>query len=240
VKVGLIQTRGLGDIVIAAPIAQHWLDAGHEVHWPVDARFVNAVQAAFPAIRFAPIDAAVTGEASLDYFVKAPLAALQQAGVDATFSLYAYLSGLDVVHAKLAGALKFDEYKYAVAGVPFARKWDLRLVRDAARERALIDRLGLGAETRPIALVHEQGSDFRLDISLPADVEASHRVVRIEPLTDNPFDWLGVLERAAMFVCVDSVFANLAEQLDLGGRRFLYLRSPMATTPVFRNAWQFR
>ncbi|MCU0869195.1 MAG: hypothetical protein MUF30_06245 [Burkholderiales bacterium] len=239
-KVGLIQTRGLGDIVIAAPIAQHHLDAGHEVVWPVDARFVAAVQAAFPGVRFVPVDAAATGEASLDYFVKAPLAALERAGVDATFCLYAYLSGLDVVDRKLAAALKFDEYKYAVCGVPFARKWNLRIARDAARERALLERLDLVRETRPIALVHEQGSDFRVDIALPADVEASHRVVRIGALTDNPFDWLGVLERAAMFVCVDSVFANLAEQLDLGGRRFLYLRSPMAATPVFRNGWQFR
>jgi hypothetical protein len=235
-RIGLVQTRGLGDIVIAAPIAQHYIERGHEVHWPVDARFVAAVQAAFPEIRFHPVDASLTGDATFDYFWKAPVERLVTAGCESTFCLYAYLSGLDLVNPKLAQALKFDEYKYAITGVPFARKWDLRIVRDRPREQALIDRLEL---REPYVLLHEQGSDFRLEIAVPEEVARTHQVVRISPLTDNPFDWLGAIERAAWFACVDSVFANLADQLDLCRRRTLFLRSPMATTPVLRNGWQF-
>lgn len=236
-KIGLIQTRGIGDLVIAAPIAQHFLDDGHEVFWPLDARFVPFAEPAFPGIRFLPVDAAVTGPATLEYFHGAPLRALAEAGCEAVHCLYSFLSGLPVVQEHLARSLKFDEYKYAVAGVPFARKWALRIARDRAREQALSQRLGL---RDPYVLVHETGSDYRLHIALPPDIEATHQVVRMEDLTDSPFDWLGALEGAAMLVCVDSVFANLADQLDLCPRKYLFLRSPIQATPVFRSGWQFR
>lgn len=236
-RIGLIQTRGIGDVVIAAPIAQHFVDQGHEVWWPVDARWQPAVQAAFPEIHFLPVDVRETGEATRAYFYDRPVELLQAQGCEQVFCLYSYLSGLDVVNAKLAKSLKFDEYKYAICGVPFERKWHLRVARDAAREQALRDRLQI---TGPYALLHEFGSNFRLQIELPPDIAATHQVVRISELSSNPFDWLGVIERAALFACVDSCFANLAEQLDLCSRRFLFLRSDIGFTPVFRNPWQFR
>jgi hypothetical protein len=235
-RTGIVQTRGIGDVVIAAPIAQHFIERGHEVHWPVDARFVAAVQAAFPEIRFHAVDATQTGESTFEYFYQRPVDLLIEAGCESTHCLYAYLSGIDIVNRKLADALKFDEYKYAVAGVPFACKWALRVARDRQREQALIDRLDL---REPYVLLHEEGSNFKVTIDVPADLVRTHQVVRVTPLTDNPFDWLGVIERAAMFACVDSVFANLAEQLDLCAHKVLFLRSPMATTPVLRNGWQF-
>ncbi|APW37329.1 hypothetical protein RD110_09095 [Rhodoferax koreense] len=236
-RIGLIQTRGIGDIVIAAPIAQHFVDQGHEVLWPVDRRFQPFVQAAFPEIRFLAVDTGETGDATRAYFYDTPAALLQAAGCEQVFCLYSYLSGLDVVNARLAKSLKFDEYKYAVAGVPFARKWQLRVSRDAAREQALFEWLDIRG---PYALLHEFGSNFRLQIELPPDITASHQVVRISELSSNPFDWLGVIERASLFACVDSCFANLAEQLDLCARKFLFLRSDIGFTPVFRNNWQFR
>lgn len=236
-RIGLIQTRGIGDIVIAAPIAQHFVDQGHEVFWPVDARFHPFVQAAFPEIHFLVVDTRLGGEGTRAYFYDTPAALLQAQGCEQVFCLYSYLSGLEVINPKLAKSLKFDEYKYAAAGVPFERKWQLRVSRDAAREQALFDQLGIHG---PYALLHEFGSNFRLQIELPPDVKATHQIVRISEISSNPFDWLGVIERAALFACVDSCFANLAEQLDLCAWKFLFLRSDMAFTPVFKNNWQFR
>jgi hypothetical protein len=237
VKIGLIQTRGIGDIVIAAPIAQHFVAQGHQVFWPVDNRFYPFFQSAFPEINFLSVDSAVTGEVTLDYWYNNPLAQLTQVNCDQFFCLYSYLSGLDVTDQKLAHSLKFDEYKYAVTGVPFAQKWRLKVTRNRARERALFDKLDIRGD---YVLVHELGSDFSLRIELPADVVATHQVVRISEISDNPFDWLGVIEQANMFVCVDSCFANFAEQLSLCPRKYLFLRSDIRYTPVFKDNWQFR
>lgn len=236
-KIGLIQTRGIGDIIIAAPIAQFYIAQGCEVFWPVDGRFYAFVQAAFPEINFLPVDPAVTGDTSLAYWYTNPLAQLTARGCSNIYPLYSYLSGLDLPNKKLAHSLKFDEYKYAVAGVPFEQKWKLQVARDSLREQALYLKLGI---TGKYALLHEQGSNFSLTIELPVDILATHQVVRIGEISNNPFDWLGVIEGASMFACVDSCFANLAEQLDLCKRKFLFLRSDIRNTPVFKNGWQFR
>lgn len=236
-KIGLIQTRGIGDVVIAAPIAQYFIDRGHEVLWPVDSRFEPFLATAFPEIRFLRVDPAETGLASFDYFFQRPWNLLTEAGCQSIYSLYSALSGVPINNPKLAASLKFDEYKYAACGVPFGQKWKLRVQRDAAREQALFEKLGISG---PYVVVHEQGSDFRINIELPADVVAGHQVVKITDITDNPFDWIGIIEKAEMFVCVDSMFANLAEQLNLCKRKFLFLRSDVKFTPVFINDWQFR
>ena len=40
-KIGIIQSRGLGDIVIALPIALHYHKLGYEVHWPICEEFIS-------------------------------------------------------------------------------------------------------------------------------------------------------------------------------------------------------
>lgn len=236
-KIGLIQTRGIGDIVIAAPIAQYYLEHGHDVYWPVDQRFHPFVQAAFPAINFLSVDPSITGEATLEYFYSRPLMQLQKMECEQVYCLYSYLSGLDVVSAKLAKSLKFDEYKYAAANVPFSRKWDLHVQRNLEREKQLMERLGIEG---PYVLLHEEGSNFKLQIQLPPDVQERLQVVRISSITANPFDWIGVIESASLFACVDSCFSNLAEQLNLCADKYLFLRSDIRATPVFKNNWKFR
>lgn len=236
-KLGIIQTRGLGDIIIAAPIAQYYTDLGFTVYWPVDNRFLNSLQSAFPSINFLAVDTEVHGSSNYDYFYGEPMRLLCELECDQIFSLYSYLSGLDVVNEKLANSLKFDEYKYAVAQVPFDRKWTLNIKRDKARETALKEKLGI---YKPYALLHEEGSNFKLSIELPPDVIERLQVVRMSALTDNPFDWLGVIEEANMFVCVDSCFANLAEQMNLCADKYLMLRSDIRATPVFKNGWKYQ
>ncbi len=236
-RIGLIQTRGLGDIIIAAPIAQYFIEQGHEVFWPVDDGFFPAVQAALPEIRFIPVHKSETGSATLAYFYGQPMNELLGLGCEAIHCLYSYLSNVDIVNRKLAHSLKFDEYKYAVAGVEFARKWHLRIHRDTERERQLLQRLYIHGD---YLVLHEEGSNFKLDIRLPEDMLRDYQVIKLEALSDNPFDWLGVLEGAKVFVGVDSCFANLVEQLALCERKYLFLRSDIRATPVFKSNWQFR
>ncbi len=233
-KIGLIQTRGLGDIIIAAPIAQFFIETGHEVVWPVDSKFEPSVSIALPQIRFIPIDFEAEGGATASYFYYTPLKLLVAENCDQIFSLYSYLTGLEISNQKLFNSLKFDEYKYAVTGVPFNLKWSLKVNRNLDRELKLRKSLRI---SRKYIVIHDQGSDFRLDIQIPADISKDYDVVRIDHRSDNPFDWIGVIEEAEMFIGVDSFFANLVEQLDLCRKKYLFLRSDCKFTPVLKNGW---
>jgi len=229
-RLGLIQSRGLGDIVIAAPIAQFYIDHGHEVFWPVDDNFFTAVKEAFPEIGFLPLDPELSHSSSRDYFLDRPVALLKDLQCDPIVALYSYLSDLPVVNEGLASALKFDEYKYALCDVPFSEKWRLRLSRNLERE----SRLFLSLDVRePFVLVHNKGSDGTYDLPIKSSTQV--KTLYVDERTNNPFDWLGTIERAAEVHLIDSVFANIVEQLALHKRAFLYLRSQIRFTPVFKN-----
>jgi len=237
--IGLIQTRGIGDIIIAAPIAQYFIHQGHEVFWPVDDRIYSAVQAAFPEIRFIPIHMPINMEDDngiFSYFYGQPFAELARVGCDTVHSLYSSFHGMGVVNHKLAQSLKFDEYKYAIAGVPFSQKWKLKIARDPNREQRLFQQLNIRGD---YLLMHDEAAGFKPDIQLPEDMLRDYQVIKISELSENPFDWIGVIEGASVFVCVDSCFANLAEQLNLCERKYLFLRSETSFTPVFKNNWLF-
>jgi hypothetical protein len=239
VKIGLIQTRGIGDIIIALPIAQYLIRAGHEVYWPIDSRFMTSFQPAAPEIHWLAVEHPAPQQSPggpLSYFLDDPLSQLRAAGCDAIHLLYSFLSDSPVARPDLRAHLKFDEYKYAVAGVPFAEKWHLRLRRDREREQQLFARV---APSGQYVAAHLEGSNAALP---PAAVSAFTRdlpLVRISALTDNVFDWLTVIERAAALIMIDSCYSNLAEQLGIGTRKHLVLRSPALITPVYRNGWSF-
>lgn len=71
-RVGLIQTRGLGDIVIALPIAEYLYRQGSEVFWPIDSRFLPHFVSSFPHINFIGVDINLAQEHSLEYFYGGP------------------------------------------------------------------------------------------------------------------------------------------------------------------------
>jgi hypothetical protein len=229
-RIGLVQTRGIGDIIIALPIADYFIRQGMEVVWPIDERFLPAFRAANPRVNFVGL----APEPGMMY--DTPMRLLQEHGCERAFCLYSYLSIKKVYDERLAWSLKFDEYKYAITGVPFAEKWNLNIVRDRQREQALYDRLNI---SRPYICLHDTGWDRKVDIPLPPEWIGDRQLVGIESLTDNPFDWLLTLERADRLVLLDSCFSNLVEQLNLPNEKYLVLRSPVPTTPVMKNGWRF-
>jgi len=231
-KIGFIQSRGLGDIIIAAPIAQHWIRQGHEIFWPIDHEFFDYVTLALPEIRFIRLpEALCTDRRDRNYYFDGPLQILQSLACERIISLYSALAGLPVTNEDLARSLKFDEYKYAICGLPFALKYSLKLQRNTAREQALFDALQLPAN---YALVHQDGWSVRKVIEVPQAWQAD-RVQHIEPRTDNPFDWLLTIEKASSLHFIDSGFANIVEQLQFPQPKFLHLRSLVEFTPVYAN-----
>src|SRR5262249_51841196 len=150
------------------------------------------------------------------YFLGQPMELLQQRACDRIIALYSHLSSpepgsppFEPAAPRLARFLKFDEYKYAAAGVPFREKWNLQIVRDRQREERLFSEVAGGDE---YIVCHLEGSAIAAKLDL-VTLAAGRRVITVAPRTDNVFDWLAIIERAALRVMIDSCFSNLVDQL---------------------------
>ena len=214
IKRGIIQSRGLGDIVIALPIARWYYEQGDEIFWPICEEFIPSFLESVPWVTWIGVETDKEGR----FFLETPLRELTRLGVKEADLLYLYqylnarpdLTNLDLWHM-----MKFDQYKYAMAQVPFREKWNLArcVTRDPVRELQLRDQLGIGAGDRYM-VYQGRASDCAYKLEFPT-IDPAVRRVEITELTDNIFDWLGVIEGAENIVVIDSVYANLIDQLDL-------------------------
>jgi hypothetical protein len=230
-KLGIVQSRGIGDVIIALPIAKWYHDRGVRVFWPIDERFLGSFKPAVDYVEFIPFPFKPTLEGFLTY----PQRVLRSIPCERIVVLYSYLAGTPSPHPALFASMKFDEYKYAVAGVPFNEKWNLTIRRNREREERLYSKL---VKRDDYIVVHRQGSNVRKDAHIPPQY-SGHQVIEINEQTDCVFDWLLVLERARFLLLIDSCFSNLVEQLGFGNEKMFVLRSEARFTPVLRSNWQF-
>ena len=232
-RLGIIQSRGLGDLVIALPIAYHYHQEGWEIIWPILDEFVPSMSKAAPWVKWVPLPYDAQGH----YFYNVPMERLKNFKVDEVMCLYQALTGHKFHEETCFQYTSFDQYKYIKAGVPFIKKWQLAqcITRDTQREQALYDRV----VTNPnYVVVHLEGSDHRakFDHSI---IPAGWQTIEITAQTDCIFDWLGVLEGAQSLIMVDSVFANLVDQLAIGDDRYFSPRSHVGLTPVQGQHWEW-
>lgn len=232
-KLGICQSRGLGDIVIAIPIAKYYHDQGHEILWPICEEFLNSFKDTVPWIKWIPVPTDEKGQ----FFYDEPMKRLKNLGCDNIMILYQALN----IHPELSDVpwfqvQKFDEFKYTKAGVPFRFKWWLEecITRNPQREQALFDKLN--PENKPFYLTHLDGSSFQATPDL-SNVPEDWLHIKMEPLTDCVFDWLTLMERAEALILIDSIFANLADQLDIEVDKYWIPRSHIHLTPVLGSQW---
>ena len=234
-KRGIIQSRGLGDIVIALPIAKHYHDLGDEIVWPICEEFISSFKDAVPWVEWIPVETDDKGA----FFLETPLRVFSEMSVneDEALYLYQYLNSRpDLTDPELFNILKFDQYKYWVSGVPFNKKWALRecIIRNPAREQALKDSLNI---TGPFALTHLKGSTLEAKIEV-SWLDPAVRIINIDDhKTDCIFDWLGLIEEMTAFVGIDSVFANLIDSWGVSADLYWIRRSNWDLTPVLGSQW---
>lgn len=236
-KIGLIQTRGLGDIVIAAPIAMYYIERGCQVYWPIDSNFIPSFTDAFPEIEFLPVDKNITGDGSADYYYFNPLEQLKSKSCDSIICLYSHLTGFDFGQDRIKDALSFDAYKYAIAKVPFREKWNFSPRRNPIREANIFTQLGIDPKEK-YNLIHNEGSNFQCNFSDHIKNKTIKNIT-ISPITNNIFDWIGVIENSESIYVVDSVYLNLIEQLNITTEKSIYLRSKINFTPILQNTWTY-
>jgi hypothetical protein len=187
---------------------------------------------AAPWVKWIPIPTDPQGK----YFYEVPVARLKNFQCDEIICLYQHLTGYPFKDEKYFQATKFDQYKYIRAEIPFVQKWQLAqyITRDSVREQALYNRV----VTNPnYVVVHLQGSDHRATYD-PAIIPPDWQVIEITEQPDTLLlDWLGVIEGAEAVIMVDSVYANLVDQLGLGTDRYFIQRSHVGLTPVLGQHW---
>jgi hypothetical protein len=82
-----------------------------------------------------------------------------------------------------------------------------------------------------------KGSNFKSNpdlSSLPADWQ---RIDIDAHMTDCVFDWLKIIEGAQALVALDSVVANMVDQLDIQVDKYWIPRSHIHLTPVLGSNW---
>jgi len=229
-KLGLIQTRGLGDIIIALPIAKYYHDQGWHVHWPVVDAWEEQLKSVAPWVRWIP----VTPDSGR-FFYDEPMIRLKNFGCDEIICLYQSLTD----HPEFGKEpwfqfTSFDQYKYIKAGVPFLNKWRLNecITRDPVREQALYDRV-VKNEHYVVTHLNASHSTAGFDTSI---IPADWQIIPITP-EGYIFDWLQVIEKAECIVMTDSVMSNLVDQLNIGSDRYYIPLNHIQLTPVFGNDW---
>jgi hypothetical protein len=198
------------------------------------------MKSAAPWVNWISIDTDTEGR----FFVEEPLRQLALRGIeeDQTLWLYQYInSHPERTDVDLFAMMKFDQYKYAQADVPFKLKWTLDqcIVRDHIREQALKDRL---VNKQRYWVIQQQASDVQYQIDT-AGIDSDCEIVEISPITDNIWDWLKILEDCEGMILIDSVFANIVDQMNLNphGDNY-YLRKwnrHVDGNPVFLNEWTY-
>lgn len=233
---GIIQSRGIGDCVIALPIAQFYIDQGYEVSWPICREFISHFKDTAPQINWLPVNTDTAGK----FFYDEPMRLLVEAGATSVICLYQALSG----HPELAERPEFqitgfDQLKYHAADVPFLNKWRLAecITRNPEREAAL-KALVVKDDTVPYVVIHKNGSDHEAKIDYNW-IPEGYAVVEITEQTDCVFDWLSTLEGAEAIIAVDSVFANMIDQMKITETVDCYFipRSHIHLSPILGGAW---
>lgn len=232
-RFGIIQSRGLGDIIIALPIARHYHNQGFKVVWPICQEFFGSMQNSAPWVDWVPIDTDIQGK----FFYDTPFKIIQDNHCSDWICLYQSLTG----HPELAGRpyfqiQKFDEHKYTAAGVPFWKKWTLMecITRDLEREKDLYNKV---VKQEAYYVTHFKGSSYQVKPDLGHMPSDWQRIDVDEYPTESIFDWLTILEEAQALIALDSVVANLADMIDLAVDKYWIPRSHIHLTPVLGSSW---
>lgn len=264
-KIGFIQTRGMGDCIIALPITKWYSDRGYEVYLAHDERFCEGFQYAAPYCTFVPVPySAFKAEEGIynEYWFEIPFRLLRARGCDVIVSFPQHESIIcskpttdkevvrrlqhrisnpyeaRAIQAQVYKHLKFDEYKYFVAQVPFKEKWNLSINRNYAREMDLYTKLV--DPSRDLIVSHLEGSTLKVSLEdIQYDKSQCQLVNITSDVTSNIFDWLTIIEKADTLIMLDSVFFNLVDQLNLPNKKYFIRRSPIESTPVIGNDWEW-
>jgi hypothetical protein len=230
-KLGIIQTRGLGDIIIALPIAKFYTDQNYEVYWPICSHWVEQMTATAPYVHWLPVE-----PDRGPFFWDVPQKILTDLKMDDVLCLYQALTNHpEFTDEPYFQHTSFDKYKYIKAGVPFLNKWRLNecIHRNLDREQQLYNKY---VKNPNYIVAHLQSSQQYVNLDLKQITPPDWQIIEIQE-DGWVFDWLTIIEKAQSIIMTDSCFANLTDQLNLGDDRYFIPQNHIGLTPVHGNHW---
>ena len=243
-KLHMFLPGALGDLLIDLPIAGYYRDVlgYNEIFWPIHKKLYPTMSACAPWINWYPLPFEPTIELGLSwekYFVECGLPNfLVPTEENTTF--------LDITHLhpvpnEADMHLKFDQWRYHLANVPFIYKWKLGeyITRYPDQEQEVIQKLTTPGV--PYVVTHTVGSSTRMTLDLSNLTAQGIQVIEIVPgVTPNAVNWLGLIEGAEALYMYDSSFANLVDQMQITVPKLFFRRSAWQMTPVMGMNWEFR
>lgn len=261
-KIGFVQSRGVGDIIIAMPILKWYYNRGHDVHLVCDEQYVESLSYAFPYVTFHGIhddEKNLVGNISNPYWYETPKKILEDAGcvniISFPYEEVKYAENLPpelkhriqgefesrAVAANITHHLNFDQFKYTIANVPFEEKWNLDLRRNLTREYDLFKRVVKNPACYMVSHTSVNNGNINIKIDDYSFFKQMYgenlQIIELEKLTDNIFDWLTVLQHATCIIAVDSSYVNLIDQLGFKNDKYFIQRSDLTFTPVLKEKW---
>lgn len=233
-KLGIIQSRGIGDILIALPIAKYYYDQGWSIYWPICEEFMPNFENHVPWIKWIPIPTDPQGK----FFYDTPLSRLRNFDCTEILPLYQSLSNKPEFSQELFFQhTNFDQYKYLKASVPFKHKWLLKdcITRNHKQEQLLFDKL---VTQENYAVIHLQGWDHTAEFDRSI-LPTNWQIIEITKQSNSIFDWITILEKAQSIIAVDSGIANMIDQLEIGDDLYFLPRSHIHLTPVMGQSWNW-
>ena len=234
-KVGIIQSRGLGDIHIALPIALYYKKKGYEVYWPIYDKWLDQMQHYAPWVKWIPLKREINK--GHNFFYEEPLLKLKEKNINKIYCLYSFLnSKLELSKVIYFPFVSFDRFKYIKSKVPFSYKWKLNecIKRDYKREQKIYEKY---VKNEKYVVTHLKASNHIADFD-HSIISNGYDLVEI---TDDGYvlDWLKVIEKAEMIIMTDSVMANIVDQLMLGKKKYFLQRNNIFFTPVLGSNWEW-
>ena len=234
-KIGIIQSRGLGDIHVALPIALYYKKKGYEVYWPIYDKWLGQMQHYAPWVKWMPLKREINK--GHNFFYEEPLLKLKEKNINEIYCLYSFLnSKLELSKVIYFPFVSFDRFKYIKSKVPFSYKWKLNecIKRDYAREQKIYDKY---VKNERYVVTHLKASNHIADFD-HSIIGSGYYLVEI---TDDGYvlDWLKVIEKAEMIIMTDSVMANIVDQLMLGKKKYFLQRNNIFFTPVLNSNWEW-
>ena len=118
-------------------------------------------------------------------------------------------------------------------------KWRLNecITRDSTEEQRLYQTLC--KPNKPYCVLHLEGSDHSAEFDTGCIPQEYEQILITANHTQSIFNWLTILENSEVIVCVDSVIANMVDQMGIQKRVESYLipRSHIQLTPVLNGPW---
>ena len=208
-KLMIIQPGAFGDIIICAPIAKKYHDAGYDVYWPVRKPFLSVISK-LDYVR--PIE--LSDEILSDDWMRGDVGKSVQIYKEQNFDYALNLADRGPHPTAELPEETFDETKYRLANIPFEEKHKLEWVRDKEAEDRLFD---LVVPSNDYILCHlncagPTGNDG--SVSLP--VMPSLSVVEVSEVGEySIFDWYKVIKNAKEIYCLESSVQNFIDGVAL-------------------------